>query len=284
MRPKSFSLSLRRTLPGLFQEVSVCRKDVISCSCLSRCIIIITTTAIIATFFARSFPPCSASFCEFVHCDSVTHMLAGCRSSHRIARPSPLHLQQRLSVHSSRFQQHPRLMWTFTSQTRQFATTALLLLSSSTHPAVCFSAGVPFVASRSLKIRAGHTGSLAAPPPTQAITSAQSNRKSSSGGTAATSSTSTVLRSMSSSSSTTATETGAVPGTVPDAAGPKLEALRSKMKELDLDVYIIPTDDPHLSEYTPLAYRRRGFLTDFHGSAGTAVVTQTEALLWTDSR
>lgn len=69
-----------------------------------------------------------------------------------------------------------------------------------------------------------------------------------------------------------------------DVAGPKLEALRAKMEELALDVYLVPTDDPHLSEYTPLAYNRRGFLTNFHGSAGTAVVTKEEALLWTDSR
>lgn len=49
-------------------------------------------------------------------------------------------------------------------------------------------------------------------------------------------------------------------------------------------VYLIPSDDPHLSEYVPAAYMRRGFLTDFHGSAGTAVVTMTDAYLWTDSR
>lgn len=30
-------------------------------------------------------------------------------------------------------------------------------------------------------------------------------------------------------------------------AGDKLKALRDRMKELDLDVYIVPTDDPHLS-------------------------------------
>ncbi len=38
-------------------------------------------------------------------------------------------------------------------------------------------------------------------------------------------------------------------------------------------VYVIPSDDPHLSEYVPAAYMRRGYLTDFHGSAGTALVT-----------
>ena len=49
-------------------------------------------------------------------------------------------------------------------------------------------------------------------------------------------------------------------------------------------VYLIPSDDPHLSEYVPAAYMRRGYLTNFHGSAGTAVVTKDDAYLWTDSR
>ena len=67
--------------------------------------------------------------------------------------------------------------------------------------------------------------------------------------------------------------------------------------------YLVPSDDPHLSEYVPAAYMRRGYLTDFHGSAGTALVLtdsvgsrateKTEdvdmeagkgAYLWTDSR
>lgn len=56
------------------------------------------------------------------------------------------------------------------------------------------------------------------------------------------------------------------------------------MEECGLDVYLVPSDDPHLSEYVPAAYMRRGFLTDFHGSAGTAVVTADKAYLWTDSR
>lgn len=67
-------------------------------------------------------------------------------------------------------------------------------------------------------------------------------------------------------------------------AGEKLAAMRGRMKELGVDVYLVPSDDPHLSEYVPAAYMRRGYLTDFHGSAGTAVVTAEKAYLWTDSR
>lgn len=40
----------------------------------------------------------------------------------------------------------------------------------------------------------------------------------------------------------------------------------------------------YATEYVPKAYQRRAFLTDFTGSAGTAVVTKEEALLWADSR
>ena len=67
-------------------------------------------------------------------------------------------------------------------------------------------------------------------------------------------------------------------------ASEKLTAMRSKMKENGVDVYLVPSDDPHLSEYVPAAYMRRAYLTDFHGSAGTAVVTSDKAYLWTDSR
>lgn len=67
-------------------------------------------------------------------------------------------------------------------------------------------------------------------------------------------------------------------------AGERLQSMRSLMQELNLDCYIVPSDDPHLSEYVPLAYMRRKFMTDFKGSAGVAVVLKDEALLWTDSR
>lgn len=68
-------------------------------------------------------------------------------------------------------------------------------------------------------------------------------------------------------------------------AAEKLVAMRGKMEECGVDVYLVPSDDPHLSEYVPAAYMRRGYLTDFHGSAGTALVTTNgKAYLWTDSR
>ena len=67
-------------------------------------------------------------------------------------------------------------------------------------------------------------------------------------------------------------------------ASQKLTAMRSAMKDAGVDVYLVPSDDPHLSEYVPAAYMRRAYLTDFHGSAGTAVVTSDKAYLWTDSR
>jgi Xaa-Pro aminopeptidase len=51
-----------------------------------------------------------------------------------------------------------------------------------------------------------------------------------------------------------------------------------------VDAYIVPSDDPHLSEYTHPHYQRRQHLTGFSGSAGTALVTPQGAKLWTDSR
>ena len=78
-------------------------------------------------------------------------------------------------------------------------------------------------------------------------------------------------------------ENTSIMSTIP-TAGQRLQSLRSLMKELNLDCYIVPSDDPHLSEYVPLAYMRRKFMSDFKGSAGVAVVLQDEALLWTDSR
>lgn len=56
------------------------------------------------------------------------------------------------------------------------------------------------------------------------------------------------------------------------------------MSRLGADAVIIPGTDPHHSEYMADHWKFREWLTGFIGSNGTAVVTQTKALLWTDSR
>lgn len=69
---------------------------------------------------------------------------------------------------------------------------------------------------------------------------------------------------------------------------PRLVRLRAAMARADggkgVSAYIIPTEDPHMSEYPPDTFKRREYLTSFTGSAGTALVTADAALLWTDGR
>lgn len=64
----------------------------------------------------------------------------------------------------------------------------------------------------------------------------------------------------------------------------RLALLRDVMKQEHLAAVIIPTTDPHQSEYTADHWKSREYITGFTGSAGTAVVTMTGAALWTDSR
>ena len=82
----------------------------------------------------------------------------------------------------------------------------------------------------------------------------------------------------------TATEVTDTVDSSPTSSGEILKALREEMKNCNIDAYIIPSDDPHLSEYVADAYGRRAFVTGFDGSAGTALVTKDAAFLWTDSR
>ncbi|MEG2350490.1 MAG: aminopeptidase P family N-terminal domain-containing protein, partial [Hungatella sp.] len=60
--------------------------------------------------------------------------------------------------------------------------------------------------------------------------------------------------------------------------------LRKLMQERHIDVYMVPTSDFHESEYVGDYFKCRRFITGFTGSAGTALITQTEAGLWTDGR
>ena len=64
----------------------------------------------------------------------------------------------------------------------------------------------------------------------------------------------------------------------------RLSLLRKQMKKDDVDAYIVHHSDPHLSEYIPDYWKEREWLSGFTGSAGTLVVTQKNAALWTDSR
>jgi len=64
----------------------------------------------------------------------------------------------------------------------------------------------------------------------------------------------------------------------------RLSRLREEMQREHLDAVIIPTTDPHNSEYTADHWKGREWISGFNGSAGTAVVTMSGAALWTDSR
>lgn len=64
----------------------------------------------------------------------------------------------------------------------------------------------------------------------------------------------------------------------------KLTALRGLMQREGLAAYIVPSTDPHASEYMASHWTEVCWLTSFTGEAGTALVTLDKALLWTDSR
>ena len=64
----------------------------------------------------------------------------------------------------------------------------------------------------------------------------------------------------------------------------RLARLRREMEKRNISVYIVPTADFHESEYVGEHFKARRFITGFTGSAGTAVITLTEAGLWTDGR
>jgi len=56
------------------------------------------------------------------------------------------------------------------------------------------------------------------------------------------------------------------------------------MEKYGIQAYLIPSSDPHMNENTPTFWQRRVYISGFTGSAGDAVVTQSKAGLWTDSR
>ncbi|ORY69496.1 metallopeptidase family M24 [Pseudomassariella vexata] len=68
-----------------------------------------------------------------------------------------------------------------------------------------------------------------------------------------------------------------------DTSG-RLAELRKLMAEHKVDVYIVPSEDAHSSEYIAHCDARREFISGFTGSAGCAVITHDKAALATDGR
>lgn len=64
----------------------------------------------------------------------------------------------------------------------------------------------------------------------------------------------------------------------------RVNKLRELMKDRGITAYIVNTADPHQSEYVADYYKGRVWISGFTGSAGTVVITQEEAILWTDGR
>ncbi|RDU95443.1 aminopeptidase P family protein [Trinickia dinghuensis] len=64
----------------------------------------------------------------------------------------------------------------------------------------------------------------------------------------------------------------------------RLARLREAMARAGLAAYVVPSSDPHLSEYLPQRWQARKWLSGFTGSAGTLVVTLDFAGVWADSR
>ena len=64
----------------------------------------------------------------------------------------------------------------------------------------------------------------------------------------------------------------------------RIEQLRAAMRNTDIDAYLVPTSDFHSSEYSADFFKTREYFSGFTGSAGTLLVTESEACLWTDGR
>lgn len=72
--------------------------------------------------------------------------------------------------------------------------------------------------------------------------------------------------------------------TLGQSVSQRLARVRQVMAEEGIDALLVPSADPHLSEYLPAYWQGRRWLSGFHGSVGTLVVTADFAGLWVDSR
>jgi len=64
----------------------------------------------------------------------------------------------------------------------------------------------------------------------------------------------------------------------------RLDALRALMAKADLAGYVVPSSDPHMSEYVPARFRGRTYMTGFTGSAGTLSLLAEGGTLYVDGR
>lgn len=64
----------------------------------------------------------------------------------------------------------------------------------------------------------------------------------------------------------------------------RIAGIRAKMKEQNLAAYLMPSSDPHQSEYVADYWKSREWASGFSGSAGLVVILQNGSALWTDSR
>ncbi len=64
----------------------------------------------------------------------------------------------------------------------------------------------------------------------------------------------------------------------------RVQSLRAKMEQYNISAYIIPSSDPHQSEYAAKRWLSRQWISNFTGSAGTAMVALHHAGVWTDTR
>ena len=64
----------------------------------------------------------------------------------------------------------------------------------------------------------------------------------------------------------------------------RIHALRMTFRPNNIKAFIIPSTDPHLSEYVAPYWMSREWISGFTGSAGTAVILMDKAGLWADSR
>ena len=80
---------------------------------------------------------------------------------------------------------------------------------------------------------------------------------------------------MNNQSLSTASDAADTPSSSPIPA--RIQQLRLAMSEAGMDAYIIPSADPHLSEYLPAHWQGREHFSGFTGSVATLIVTKNFA-------